>query len=113
MVVLALRPEPRPKARNLPTCHWRARRRSLGKQDSTCRASVRAWSLSDERLEGPGRTFSLRPAQLPNELKAACHDVKRHRLFEEQPAEPLHHGTFCPWIALLGVEHDEPERLLK
>ena len=38
MPQLALRPGPRPKARNLPTRLRRARRRSQGEQDSTCRA---------------------------------------------------------------------------
>jgi hypothetical protein len=40
VLLLALRPEPRPKARNLPTRLLRARRRSSGEQDSTCRASA-------------------------------------------------------------------------
>src|SRR6266540_4935165 len=43
-------PEPRPKARNLPTRPRRARRRSLGEQDSTCRASSCAGQTLGARL---------------------------------------------------------------
>ena len=47
--VLALLPEPRPNARNLPTRQRRARRRSLGEQDSTSGPALR---IFEQALSG-------------------------------------------------------------
>ena len=86
MVELALLPEPRPKARNLPTRQWRARRRSPGEQDSTCGASSRCFEQAlqpvvihaeqcDPRAERAmvrllGRLFLEKP--MPFALAARC-----------------------------------------
>ena len=52
LMELALLPEPRPKARNLPTRYKCARRRSPGEQDSTCRASFCCLEQALNRVDG-------------------------------------------------------------
>ena len=54
MVGLALRARTPAESPQPPNAPWRARRRSLGEQDSTCRASFRHF----EQVEGSEVTMS-------------------------------------------------------
>ena len=71
------------------------------------------FSVSDERCERLRRWFRRSSAQFRNELDACGGERVGHRFLEEQPAETPERGPLEPWFALLGVEHDELERLVE
>ena len=63
-------------------------------------ASVLSLELPpDESCEPISSPLSLRPAQRGHELYACRREVERHRVVEEQPAEPPHHRPLGPRIS--------------
>jgi hypothetical protein len=79
-----------------PNALWRARRRSPGEQDSTCRASFRCCEHASSGVDGSEVAVSKRSDRPKKQQKQKQQQTLKQRRSEKRAAKKFGSGSFLP-----------------